>query len=119
MSLHLVPAAQIWGFNMDPRLNLDAIEVTQMANGHLCLSLSSAITWECFPAFADDFLIQHNGKVLDKAESPETRIWTVEISETIFRLVFDDYPIMVSLESSTAKGDIIIKDLHSILSGKA
>jgi len=92
-------------------MKLNALEVTQMANGHLCLNLSSTITWDCFPFFADNFLKRYNGKVLDKAESPEMRLWTVEILETIFRLVFDDYPTMVSLESSNTKGDVIVKEL--------
>ena len=33
----------------------------------------------------------------------------------LLRFVFDDYPVMVSLESSDEKGDEVLKKLHGTL----
>mgnify|MGYP000754842276 CR=1 FL=1 len=95
---------------------LDALGLQQMASGHVCLNLSTKVGWEDFPAFAEDILEECKGTVIEKADAVDIRMWRVKIEESEVRLVFDDYPAMVSMESSDDAGDLTLKHLSKILS---
>lgn len=90
---------------------LDALGIQQMASGHVCLNLSEKVGWDAFPVFAEQILSQCNGVVLEKTDSVDVRIWRVRIGDSELRLVYDDYPLMVSIESSDSSGDRTLKDL--------
>lgn len=90
----------------------DALALTQMASGHLCLNLTEKIHWEDFPDYADTVLRFINGNVKQRCDATEIRLWHVEIHGCTMRLVFDDYPTMVTLESSDNQGDLILKTLY-------
>jgi hypothetical protein len=100
-------------------LQLDALTVQKMASGHLCLNLSACVGWEEFPDFADKFLRKIDGEILRKTEGPDMRLWDVRIDGSNLSLVFDDYPVMTSLESSDQAGDVVIEKLGQRLSGGA
>ena len=91
---------------------LDALGVQQMASGHLGLNLSAKVDWDDFPEFAKSILRQCNGTVLDKTESVDIRMWHVKIGDVAIRLVYDDYPLMVSMESSDSAGDRMLQELY-------
>ncbi len=96
-------------------LNFDALAIQKMASGHLCLNLTERINWEEFPIFADQFVRLLKGGILHKSDGPDLRIWEIKIEESALRLVFDDYPVMVSLESSDGPGDALIEKTHRSL----
>jgi hypothetical protein len=101
-------------------LPLDALAVNKMASGHLCLNLSERIGWDAFPNFAHEFLETFlEGDVIEKTDGPDMRLWKVQIRGCSLRLVFDDFPLMVSLESSDREGDAMIDDVYLRLLNRA
>jgi hypothetical protein len=98
--------------------NLDSLALNTMASGHLCLNLTERITWEEFPSFAERFVRAINGEITRKSDGPDLRLWEVTIVAQPLRFVFDDFPVMVSLESPNEKGDEILKRLYGELAKK-
>jgi len=94
---------------------LNALHLHVMHSGHYSLDLSTQIAWDDFPAFATKFLRRSGGSIVRKIDGPDLRIWNVKIGETELRLVFDDYPAMVSIESSDNIGDLTLKHLLEVL----
>ena len=86
-----------------------------MASGHLCLNLTERMSWEEFPDYAEKFLRSIGGEIIRKSEGPDIRIWEVSIERHPVQFVFDDYPVMVSLESYDDQGDKILKHLRQKL----
>jgi hypothetical protein len=57
------------------------------------------------------------GKLISVAEAPDMRLWEVTIAGRRLRLVFDDFPAMVSLESVDALGDEVLRRVYVQLGG--
>jgi hypothetical protein len=93
----------------------DALVLTVMASGHLCLNLSESVSWEDFPAYANAVLAAVGGKRTRSAEASDVRLWEVVIDGQTLRLVFDDFPAMVSLESQDALGDAVLREIQARL----
>jgi hypothetical protein len=89
-----------------------------MASGYLCLELSEAIGWDQFPTFAEELAVLIGATVPDKAEGVEMRIWQLQLPPCRIKLVFDDFPTMVSLESDSLQGDDILRNLPEELKKK-
>lgn len=98
------------------RIQYDALALTTMASGHLCLNLSEMITWEGFPAYANAFLSAVGGKRMHAADAADIRLWVITIDGQQLRLVFDDFPVMISLESGDPLGDAVLRKLFVSLS---
>ena len=86
-----------------------------MASGHTCLNLSERIAWEQFPEFAGHVLEIIGGRVLQKYDGVDIRLWKVDAQGSSLRLVFDDFPVMVSLESDSNAGDMNLKHIFKLL----
>lgn len=97
-------------------LKLDALDVEIMHSGRACLNLTSGIDWEDFPSYANAVLDMLNGNIEKRSDSVDVRIWEVTIEKEKFHLTFDDFPVMVSLEAITPRGDMLIVDFKSKLS---
>ncbi|MEO6847682.1 MAG: DUF3630 family protein [Chthoniobacterales bacterium] len=95
--------------------DFDSLAVRKMASGHLCLNLTERVNWEEFPNFVDQLIGLIGLRIINQSDGPDMRLWEVEIESHALSLVFDDYPLMVSLEASDEKGDIIIEKTHQIL----
>lgn len=89
-----------------------------MASGHLCLELTETIEWREFPAFAEEFTEMIGVQVSNKVESVYCHIWHLRFPACEIRLVYDDFPIMVTLESDTSQGDDILRSLSEQLSAQ-
>ena len=87
-----------------------------MASGHVCLNLSTKVRWNDFPEFAETILEKCKGIVIETVDAVDIRMWRVKIGKSEVRLVFDDYPVMVSMESSDDAGDQTLKTLSGVLS---
>lgn len=98
-------------------LRLDAVRLQPMASGHLCLCLSEQVTWEEFPSYADHLLQMLGGRKVESVDGVDLRIWDVVLGGTRIRLVFDDFPMMVSLESSDEAGDAALRRIELELLG--
>ena len=98
------------------RLLLDALGLQGMASGHRCLNLSECVSWEEFPDYAQELLAFMHGSKVSAVDGPDVRLWQVQVEGTGLRLVYDDYPQMVSLESDSDAGDRLLQQLDSRLS---
>lgn len=96
-------------------MNLEILNINKMASGHLSLDITEKINWEEFATFAEKFIKFFNGSILSKVDGPDIRIWEVDINNHNFRLIFDDYPIMVSLESMDELSDNELKRIRGVL----
>jgi hypothetical protein len=97
---------------------LEKVDIRTMASGNLCLNLTELVGWAQFPEVAEKLITMIGVKLLDKAESIEMRIWNLQFSNCQIRLVYDDFPQMVSLESDSLQGDIILRNLAHQLKDK-
>jgi hypothetical protein len=93
-------------------LRTEKLSLLTMASGHLCLNFTESVGWGDFPAYADELLRLLNGSVESKADGVELCIWKVRFGGCELRLVYEDYPTMISLESSTDEGDSLLVELH-------
>lgn len=96
-------------------LNVEILNINRMASGHLCLDITENMTWEDFPIYAENLLKFLGGKIISKTDGPDIRIWDVSINKNNYRLTFDDYPLMVALESSDNEADSEIKGIRESL----
>jgi len=107
----------ILAFNME-NFFFDSLTVEKMASGHFCLNLSEQVSWETFPSFSENLLKMIGGQIEQKFESFDIRIWEINICGCVLQLVFDDFPVMVSLESSSDEGDLLLEKIYRDLSKK-
>jgi hypothetical protein len=98
-----------------PNVALDALAVERMASGHLCLNLSERVAWEDFPAYAAALLHMIGGTQIDSTHLVEARILDVFLRGATLSLIWSDYPVVVSLESSSTAGDELILELNALL----
>ena len=108
-------AARILYFDM-AKLVFEKLTLEAMASGHLCIRLSEKIGWEEFPAFVDELLPLLDAAITSKTDGVEMRIWELDLPCCSLRLVYEDFPAGVSLESSTDDADDILRDLYKKLS---
>jgi hypothetical protein len=92
-------------------------EITEMASGNLSLQITDNVSWESFPAQAEEFLKKFNGKLVKRFDTPAERVWVVLIKWRPFWLSFDDFPLGLSLDSMHSSCNSVIKQLHQELIG--
>jgi hypothetical protein len=95
--------------------NLDSLAINTMASGHLCLNMTERVSWEEFPVCAERLVSSIRGEITRKSDGADLRLWEVIINGQRLSLVFDDFPVMVSLESSDDEGDAVLKRLYQEL----
>lgn len=54
--------------------------------------------------------------VLKKTDTADIRIWELNMSGENIRVVFEDFPVMASLESDTDGGDMLLQEIKAKLS---
>jgi hypothetical protein len=86
-------------------LNIEVLNISKMASGNLCLDLTEKINWEDFASYANSLVNILNGEIISKTVGFDLIIWEISVNGESFRLVFDDFPVMVTLESSSEQGD--------------
>lgn len=95
---------------------VSVLSLEMMSSGHSCLNLSSKVSWEGFSEYAEKILEKLGGVIYKKSDSPDVRVWDVLIQGELLRLVFDDFPTMVSLESKSESGDKVLLSIKALLS---
>jgi len=90
-------------------------DIHEMASGNLSLLITEDVSWDSFPEIAQSFLSKFQGRVIGKFDTPIERLWIVLIRWRPFFLVFDDFPLGLTLESMNRFCDPIIIELHSEL----
>ena len=102
---------------IEPAMLLEALEIEPMASGHCCLNLSEQVGWSEFPEYAEKLLSKIGGRQVSVADAPDIRLWEVEVGGESLRLVYDDYPQLVSLESDSHAADARLRRLLTELNG--
>ncbi|WP_428555635.1 DUF3630 family protein [Pseudomonas edaphica] len=87
----------------------------RMKSGRLYVELLSDVGWEGFPNYAEEFVKLFSGSITSRNDSVDTRVWGVIIKGQSLRLVYEDFPVMISLESQSEGGDRFIEGLREVL----
>lgn len=100
----------------DARGHFEALALSRMASGRLCLDLTARAGWDDLPRVAAALQHACGAAVLNHADGLDVRVWTVRVYGTDVRLVFDAVAQMVSLEAKDALGDDALLRVHTALS---
>lgn len=90
-------------------LNENVLSVGRTASGHLYLALTSEVGWEDFPDYVEAWLARCSGEVVSRHDAVDIRVWKVLIEGQLLLFVYDDFPVMISLESQGLEGDVLIE----------
>lgn len=100
---------------MTQHIPLEQLAIEPMHVGWECLRLTERIGWDDFPAYAKSLSDQLQAQLLDEIDGPDVRIWHVLIGGLPFSIVYDDYPVGVSLEPRTEEASARIPALRAQL----
>jgi hypothetical protein len=100
-------------------LPMERLILKPMARGHLSLELTEFPNWQSFERYAEELLRRLDGQVVRKASGVDMHIWSVEVETVPLRLVYEDYPNRICLESDSYPGDMLLRQLHKRLSPPA
>lgn len=89
------------------------------ASGHLGLELTERIGWDDFENYATEILRRLDARVIERATMVDMHLWDVEVETVPLRLVYEDHPDRIILESSSFPGDMMLKKLRARLSPAA
>lgn len=92
---------------------LERLDVREMASGELSLLLTDRVQWESFPDYVTAILRLVGGSVVDRADGPAERVWTVSIGGQLFWLACDE--IGVSLDAKSRESTLLIASIHETL----
>ena len=87
--------------------------IHHLASGFLSLEMPSRLGRTLFPLWARWFCRRVGGRVEEKTATPEMTIWELTIEGEPMRLVWEKFPMGITLESESEGGDKIIQRLHS------
>ena len=93
----------------------EAFFVGNMKSGRLYMDLTSTVGWEGFPSYAEEFVKLLSGEILNRSDSVDVRVWEVTLRGLHLRLVYEDFPVMISLESQSEEGDDLIEALRNTI----
>lgn len=86
-----------------------------MASGKLSLTITEDTAWETFPGQASRFVGRFRGTVIKRIDTPVDRMWIVLIKWRPFFLTFEDFPLRLTLDSTTTSGASVIHEIHDAL----
>ena len=104
---------------MKNKITPSELTIEKMHSGRSCLNLTSSVDWECFPDYAEFILGLLGGSIISKSDGADVRIWEVLIDNEYFFLAFDDFPVMITLESKSLQGDDYIPAFKALLVEKS
>lgn len=94
---------------------LERLSVEPMANGWRCLLLTEAVGWEEFPAYAAAISRRVGGRLCEVVDGPDIRMRGLWVGFRRFWIVFDDFPLGVTIEPRSKRADRAIERLLSDL----
>lgn len=94
---------------------LERLSIEPMANGWSCILLTEAIAWEQFPPYASAIAQLIGGQLRQLVDAPDTRMRGLFVGQRPFRMVFDHFPLGVTIEPRTNQAHEAIPRLHDSL----
>jgi hypothetical protein len=104
---------------MKNKITPSELTIETLHSGRSCLNLTSSVDWEYFPDYANFILELLGGSIVSKSDGADVRIWEVLIDNESFFLAFDDFPVMITLESKSVQGDDYIPAFKALLIEKS
>ena len=99
---------------------LESLRVECMARrGWSCILLTERIGWEEFPTYAEAIAGLIGARVGGAVDGPDTRMRGLRLGLRRFWIVYDDYPLSVSIEPRSQLAASYIPRLHAQLSDQA
>ncbi len=92
-------------------MKIDALNLSKMQSGNLSLELSEKIDWDIFPAYIYEILNYTSGKITNKNDLHDMRMWNIEIDGLEVRVVYEDFPQMASVESDSLSANEFLEKL--------
>ena len=96
-------------------LPLERLDLRKMASGTDSLLLTECIDWDSFPQYADEIVRLLGGRVADRIDGPDQRVWTVCIGNHLFWLAYEDYPVGVSLDPQNSEASATVPSIRQSL----
>lgn len=96
-------------------LPMERLVLNQDTVGHVGLELTALPNWKSFERYAEELLRKLDGHVVEKGCSVDMHLWNVEIENIPLRLVYEDFPSRICLESSSEAGDLLVRNLQKRL----
>ncbi len=94
-------------------MNVLTIEVNE--RGYVSLDLTDRIGWHDFPSFADRVVSLIGAAVLIKNKVVDMHLWDLQLNEVSICIVFQDFPVMTSLESADPNGYATLENVRQFL----
>lgn len=102
-------------FKIKPALQLEKLKLEEMASGGESLLLTTQVGYAAFPAYASAIVKLLDAQVTSRASTPAEALWEVTIQGAPFRLVFEDFPMGVTLEPQDEPGSKLIRGIRETL----
>lgn len=94
---------------------LERLELERMASGEFSLRLSSQVSWESFPDYAEAVADLLDGTITTTADSPSERVYAMTSGGQPFWIALDDFGLGVSLEPQNAEAGRMIPEIRDAL----
>jgi hypothetical protein len=94
---------------------LERLDIQPMASGDHSLLLTERVDWDAFPAYVEAILPLVGGVLVDRADGPDQRVWTVSIRSQLFWMAFDEFPGSVSLDPQNSEASSLIPAIRHML----
>ncbi|MBC8404847.1 MAG: DUF3630 family protein [Planctomycetes bacterium] len=98
-----------------PALPLELLLVQRSASGWDQLLLTEKVSWYAFSDFAESLMNLLGAKVLMRRKSAAEHLWRFEYFGISFLLVFDDFPLGVTIEPECDLGNAQIPEILKCL----
>lgn len=105
--------------SLQQQLPMERMVLAPMKSGHLSLELTEFPNWRSFERYAEALLCRLDGQVVRKGSGVDMHIWSIEIESVPLRMIYEDFPNRVSLESDSDSGDTLLRQFHQRLAPSA
>ena len=96
-------------------INFKSPKIIKMYSGHVSIELTDSGTWESFPKFAKEYAKQINAILIEEIIAPDMRFWQMEINGIELKLIYDNFPNGISLESDSDEADELLLALFELI----
>jgi hypothetical protein len=101
-----------------PTPPLEALQVTPMANGWACILLTERVGYDEFPAYARVIASLLRARLVERFDLPDLRMRGLWLGlRRPFWIVFDDFPLGVTIEPRTRSAASDVHRLYRELAG--